>query len=232
MKSRIVLGLAALVLLALVGAWRLAGARTVQLFGTLVHRVETTRPVVALTFDDGPTPLGTDSILAILAEADVRATFFFTGRELAANPELGPRFVAAGHELGNHSYSHVRLLLRSTAFIRREIELTDSLIREAGHTGDIHFRPPYGKKLVGLPRYLAATDRPTLMWDVEPDSDVGRRADLIEAHVLERTRPGSIILLHVMYPSRSESLGAVRGIVAGLRRRGFEFVTVSELLAG
>jgi peptidoglycan/xylan/chitin deacetylase (PgdA/CDA1 family) len=213
------------------GAWRIADSRDFQLFGELVHRVDTTDPVVAITFDDGPSPLATDSILAILEREGIRATFFFTGAELAANPDLTPRFVQAGHELGNHSYTHKRMLLKSPSFIRREVESTDSLIREAGYLGDIHFRPPYGKKLIGLPWYLSRTDRMTVMWDVEPDSyaEIGSSADRIVAHVLEEVRPGSIIILHVMYPSRRESLRSVEGIVRGLKQRGYRFVTISEL---
>jgi peptidoglycan-N-acetylglucosamine deacetylase len=227
-------GIAAVALVVGAGAaWRLSSARTVQLFGTLVHRVETTEPVVALTFDDGPTPAATDSILAMLAREGVHATFFFTGAELERNPGLADRFVRAGHELGNHSYSHQRMLLRTPGFIRGEIERTDSLIRRAGHTGPIHFRPPYGKKLVGLPLYLSRTGRTTIMWDVEPDSDpeTGADAGRIAAFVTEKAQPGSIVLLHVMYSSRRESLRAVPEIIRGLKGRGFRFVTVSELLA-
>jgi peptidoglycan-N-acetylglucosamine deacetylase len=212
-------------------AWRIADARTFQLFGGLVARVETDSPVVALTFDDGPTPAGSDSILAILEREGIRATFFFTGAELAANPALGPRFVRAGHELGNHSYSHSRMVLKSPGFVRREVESTDSLIRRTGHEGPIHFRPPYGKKLFALPWYLRRTARKTIMWDVEPDSydEIRGSAERIVAHVLQEVRPGSIIILHVMYASRRESLRAVPGIVRGLRERGYRFETVSGL---
>lgn len=215
------------------GAWRFSGARTVQLFGALVHRVETRDRVVALTFDDGPTPAATDSLLAMLGREGVPATFFLIGSEMATRPALGARYVSAGHELGNHTYSHRRMLLRSPGFIRREIERTDSLIVAAGQRGAIHFRPPYGKKLFGLPLYLSRTGRTTVMWDVEPDSDreTASSADRIVAHVVENTRPGSIVLLHAMYPSRRESLSAVPGIVRELRRRGYRFVTVSQLLA-
>jgi peptidoglycan/xylan/chitin deacetylase (PgdA/CDA1 family) len=214
------------------GAWSVSDARGFQLFGHIVDRVETASPVVALTFDDGPTAAGADSILAILQRRGVRATFFFTGAEMQENPALAPRFVRAGHELGNHSWSHRRMLLRPPSFIRSEIERTDSLIRAAGHRGAIHFRPPYGKKLVGLPWYLARTGRTTIMWDVEPDSypEVAASAERIVAHVSERARPGSIILLHVMYASRRESLGAVEGVIEELQARGLRFVTVSELL--
>ena len=89
----------ALVLAPLFGwaTWRYSRSGTVQAFGTLVRRVETAEPVVALTFDDGPTPDGTAAVLPILAEEGVRATFFVTGRELEQHPEEGRRLVQAGH---------------------------------------------------------------------------------------------------------------------------------------
>lgn len=218
---------------ALYGLWRVSDLRGWQAFGTIVPRVETREKVVALTFDDGPTPAGADSILPLLDSLGVRATFFVNGVALAERPDVGRRFVAAGHELGNHTWSHPRMLLKSQAAIRREVERTDSMIRVAGHGGPIHFRPPYGKKLLGLPWYLHRTGRTTVTWDVEPEShpEVDGNAERIAAHVLERARPGSIILLHVMFPSRAESRRAVPAIVAGLRARGYRFATVSELMA-
>lgn len=215
------------------GLWYVSDLRGWQAFGAIVPRVETAERVVALTFDDGPTPAGADSILPMLDSLDVRATFFVNGNSLAERPDVGRRFVAAGHELGNHTWSHPRMLLKSQSAIRREVEPTDSMIRAVGHAGPIHFRPPYGKKLLGLPWYLHRTGRTTVTWDVEPESfpEVDGNAERITAHVLERARPGSIILLHVMYRGRAASRRAVPAIVAGLRARGYRFVTVSELMA-
>ena len=208
-------------------------SRTFQFFGELIPRVNTSEKLVALTFDDGPTSDGTDQILAILAEQDVKATFFVTGAELEKNLEQGRKIVAAGHELGNHSYSHKRMMLVTPSFVEQEIETTDTLIREAGHQGQILFRPPYGKKLFALPYYLSRTDRKSVTWDVEPESypDIAADADKITEHVLSKTRPGSIIILHVMYPNRRESMKAVKKIVEGLKAQGYSFKTTSELLA-
>jgi peptidoglycan-N-acetylglucosamine deacetylase len=216
-----------------VGLWQLARSRSVQLFGDIVARVDTPDSVVALTFDDGPVASLTDSLVALLAQRDVRATFFMIGRELEASPASGRKLAAAGHELANHSYSHRRLVLVGAGMVREEVERTDSLIRAAGARGPIHFRPPYGKKLVALPLHLWRTGRTTIMCDVEPDSyaDVAASADGIVAHVLARARPGSIILLHPWYPSRATSLAAVPGVIDGLRARGYRFVTVNELLS-
>lgn len=195
--------------------------------------MSTTRPVVALTFDDGPQPPYTQELLAVLRERGAKATFFVIGSNLETYPALAAEIVREGHELGNHSYSHKRMVFRSRGFIRREIERTDDLIRRAGQSGDVHFRPPYGKKLLLLPLHLASAGRKNVFVDVEPDShpDVAASADRIVEHVLARAKPGSIILLHAENRRRGESFRAVSGIVDGLKARGYAFVTVSELLA-
>jgi chitin deacetylase len=224
---------AAFVVLGLIALWQVSRSRTFQFFGQLVPRVNTSQKVVALTFDDGPTPEATGHILSALDREHVRATFFVTGAELERNMAEGRRIVAAGHELGNHSYSHERMVLVTPSFVKREVERTDELIRDAGYSGEIHFRPPYGKKLFTLPYYLARAGRKSITWDVEPESgpEVAADSERIAEHVLSRARPGSIIILHVMYRSRGESLKAVEKIVAGLKARGYGFKTVSELLA-
>ena len=219
-------------LLLFLGTWLLSRSRTYQLFGTIVARVETPEKVVALTFDDGPTPEAVEQVLGVLREKNVKATFFVTGAELEKNPEWGRRIVEEGHELGNHSYSHERMVFVSDAFIRDEIERTDALIRQTGYSGTIDFRPPYCKKLWSLPRYLSQTSRKTITCDLEPDSydDVAATAEGIESYVVDNARPGSIILLHVMYPSRKTSMAAVPLVIDDLRARGYRFVTVEELL--
>jgi peptidoglycan-N-acetylglucosamine deacetylase len=232
-KLLLLLLMAALLILGLVLLQQVSSSRTFQFFGQLVPRVNTSQRVVALTFDDGPTPDATGQILSTLDQEHVRATFFVTGAELEKNMDEGKRIVAAGHELGNHTYSHERMVLVTPSFVRQEIERTDKLIRDAGYREEIYFRPPYGKKLFVLPYYLFKTGRKSITWDVEPDSypEVAANSDKITEHVLSRTRPGSIIILHAMYPGRSESLKAVKKIVEGLKAQGYSFKTVSELLA-
>ena len=216
----------------LVALWQTSKSRTYQFFGEIVARVPTTQKVVALTFDDGPTVGPTDEILAILEAENVKGTFFVIGGELEQNLAEGKKLVAAGHELGNHSYSHDRMLFSSPSFVNQEIESTDRLIRSAGYQGEIFFRPPYTKKLFTLPYYLSKTGRKTITCDVEPESypEIAGSADKITEHVLSRVQPGSIILLHVMY-SRTGALKSVKKIIEDLRARGYTFKTVSELLA-
>jgi peptidoglycan/xylan/chitin deacetylase (PgdA/CDA1 family) len=210
------------------GLYVLMNSRTYQVAGRLVDRVETDEKVVALTFDDGPTAR-TPDVLRTLGELRVPATFYLVGEDLAAHPEYGAAIVGAGHEIGNHSYTHRRMVLVSGDTVREEIERTDAEIRRAGYPGPISFRPPYGKKLWTLPHYLADHDRTSVTWDVEPDSAGVASREAIIGDALARTRPGSIILLHVMHGP--DSLAAVPEIVNRLRAQGYRFVTVSELLA-
>lgn len=212
--------------------WKVSKSRTFQFFGKLHARVPTAKKVVALTFDDGPTPAFTKPVLVILKRYKARATFFVTGREMARYPAFARMLVEAGHELGNHSFSHRRMLLLSPGRARRELDRTDALIRKAGHKGEIHFRPPYCKKLFVLPYILSQRGTRTITWDVEPESfpAVSRSAKGIQAHVVERVKPGSIVLLHVMVKARETSRQALPGILHMLHNKGYSFVTISQLL--
>lgn len=220
-----------LLVLTAYGLLELTASRSFQFFGGAVTHADTAEKVVALTFDDGPTEK-TDEILSILEAEGVKATFFLTGQEMERHPELANKLVFAGHEIGNHSYSHKRMVFRSPAFVRREIERTDEIIRSLGYTGPIPFRPPYGRKLLVLPHYLKEQERKTIMWNVEPEDvpEIRQDPQRIADYTVEQAKPGSIILLHVMYPGREATMQSVQGIISGLRAKGYEFRTVSELL--
>ncbi len=213
------------------GAYKLMNSRTFQLFGEIVPRVETEEKLVALTFDDGPAGK-TPAILALLSELDVRCTFFLIGGAIEDHMDDARAIVQAGHQIGNHSYSHERLLFKSMTALRKEIEKTNVLIREAGYTGEILFRPPYLKKLVLLPLVLRELDMTTITCDIEPDSyvEVAKSAESIAAYVIKNVRPGSIVLLHIMNEGNEAALTALPAIVSGLRAEGYRFVTVNELL--
>lgn len=218
------------VLVTVFGAYTLSKSRTFQLAGEIVDRVDTTEKVLALTFDDGPTER-TFEILKILAAKEVPATFYLTGADLDRYPAEGRAIARAGHEIGNHTYTHRRMMLVSSATVTEEIERTDAAIARTGYRGTATFRPPYGKKLWALPRYLADHGRTTVTWDLEPDSAGTPTTEQIVTDTVENVRPGSIILLHVMADSRSASRAAVPQIIDRLESEGFRFVTVSELLA-
>lgn len=211
--------------------YELSKSRTFQFFGGLITKVETNEKIVALTFDDGP-GANTDKILDVLEKHDVKGTFYLTGFEIENFFDEGVKIVQAGHEIGNHSYSHNRMVFKSPSFLKDEIERTDDLIRQIGYEGEITFRPPYGKRLLFLPYYLSKNERNTILWNIEPETypEIASDSNNIVNHIIDNIEPGSIILLHVMYESRKESLNAVEGIVTSLKKQGYTFVTVSELI--
>ncbi|WP_276134235.1 polysaccharide deacetylase family protein [Polluticoccus soli] len=206
-------------------------SRTFQFFGNIISSVQTDKKIVALTFDDGPTKY-TAEVLGILSQYNIKATFFLTGSEMTQHPELVKQITMAGHSIGNHSYSHQRMLLKSSSFLEEEVRSTDSIIHALGYTRPIYFRPPYCKKLFYLPYYLSKTGRTTVTWNIEPDSkpDIANNPRLIEEYVMTRIKPGAIILLHAMYENRTSAREALPGIIRGLKHRGYSFVTIDELL--
>jgi chitin deacetylase len=228
-KKVILLSLFSILLFVCFALFQFSRSRTFQFFGEIHAHIETPRSIVALTFDDGPTRSHTDEILGILREENVKATFYVIGDDIEKNPGELEKIIADGHEIGNHSFSHKRMVLVTPGFVKNEVEKTDTIIRQSGWEKEITFRPPYSKKLFVLPWYLSGHNRKTITCDVEPETYVEKSSDIIK-YTLENTQNGSIILLHVMYSSRAESMRAVRPIIQGLREKGFEFKTVSELL--
>ncbi|TYQ17895.1 UNVERIFIED_CONTAM: peptidoglycan/xylan/chitin deacetylase (PgdA/CDA1 family) [Acetivibrio alkalicellulosi] len=227
-KKIVVFTIAVSVILAfLIGGYRLMNARTYQLFGGLTHRVDTQEKVVALTFDDGPTS-NVEEILILLDQYDAKATFFLIGSELENSILLGKDIAKAGHQIGNHTYSHKRMIFKSPSFIKREIEMTNDLIREAGYNGEINFRPPNGKKLVILPYYLKKQGIETIMWNIEPETYYSSVSDKVE-YVNNNIRPGSIILLHPMYDNTENGLRTIESILESLSQKGYRFITINEL---
>ena len=229
---RIAVSLALALVLVAWGAYWLMNSRTVQLLGDHVSHVETTHKVVALTFDDGPEDLYVSELIADLRRYDAHATFYVIGAAAKAHPAAMTALVAAGQELGNHSFDHRRLVFVSTSTVRDEIAATDAVIRASGYAGPITVRPPYAKKLLSYPFEMATGGRTTVMWDLEPDSlAIGDDAEAMTRYVIDNVRPGSIIELHYWAAGNAATRRALPLIMAALREQGYSFATVSELLA-
>lgn len=189
------------------------------------------QPVVALTFDDGTDPANTRAIFAILQSSGVAATFFPFGNAMRADPSFWPQVVAAGYPIGNHSMTHPVLTGLTDAALGSEINDATTLITQLSGWPPISFmRPPYGAWDQRVAAAAAAGGYSwLLLWDVDPRDWSGPSAQTIVDRVVGAARDGSVILLHT-FPAQTTV--ALPGIIAGLRARGFGFVTIPQLLGG
>lgn len=212
-----------------IGLYKLMNSRNYQVAGKLINNIETTEKVVYLTFDDGPSK-ETSKIIDLLNELNVKATFFLIGDNIEKNMEDAKLIVENGHDVGNHSYSHNRMIFKSFSFIKEEIDKTNNLIKNLGYEKEIFFRPPFGKKLFVLPQYLNKINQKTVMWNIEPESyeESSKSAETIANHVKENVKNGSIILLHPMNDSTGKILESIKLIVKQLQSQGYSFELLSE----
>jgi peptidoglycan/xylan/chitin deacetylase (PgdA/CDA1 family) len=181
---------------------------------------------VAITFDDGPGSQ-TPQLLKMLRRQHARATWFVLGQMVAANPGRLRQIAAAGHEIGNHSWSHPQLTSLSDGEIRSQIDRTDAVIRRTLGYAPTLVRPPYGAVNSRVGADLRSGGHPVVLWDVDPLDWRDRNSSTVAARVLGNVHPGSIVLMHDIHPT---TVGAVPRILAELDRRGYTFVTVSELI--
>jgi peptidoglycan-N-acetylglucosamine deacetylase len=226
----LLIALAASLLLTFAG-WRISKARCFQLVGELTCRVETDLKFVALSFDDGPTPEGVDAVLSTLEPRGIKATFFLIGNRMEKWPGQARRLVEAGHEVGNHSYTHTRMIGKWPATYDIEIARTDRLLKAEGVTNPKLFRPPFGKRLIGLPLAVERAGYRTIMWDVEDQPEYFTEPRAYADDILRRVRPGSIILMHPMYRHNQTAKDALPLVLDGLKAKGYRIVPVGELLA-
>jgi peptidoglycan-N-acetylglucosamine deacetylase len=216
-----------------------------QLFGkTLVSGPRDER-VVALTYDDGPNPPYTDELLSVLRAEHVHATFFVVGRAVAVYPDVVRREVHEGNAVGNHTWAHDHLVLDDESSLRRTLQRTDLVIFNATGLHTRIMRPPYGGRdwlVLDEVRKLGYTP---VMWSVPLAGDWEYPpARVIAARVLRYAGDGAIIDLHdgnqgivcaklratPRLCDRSADVAATRLIVETLKRQGYRFVTIPELL--
>lgn len=186
------------------------------------------RPKIALTFDDGPDPELTPRVIQVLSTAGVRATFFCIGQKLDACPQVADQLLAAGHELGNHSYEHSPLLnFAGPIAMGAEIERGAHAVRAAGGPPTPLYRPPIGLKNPPLSRVAHRLGLRVVTWSLHSRDTRLTDAGRVAKRVLERVRGGDIVLFH---DNRAVCVDALPAILDGLAAQGLECVTVSELL--
>ncbi|MEL7378766.1 MAG: polysaccharide deacetylase family protein [Pseudomonadota bacterium] len=199
-----------------------------HLASATITRVETTRPRVALTFDDGPHPSLTPQLLDILAARGARATFYVIGRNAARYPQLLQRIAAEGHEIGNHTWSHPSLYGHGEASLLNQIDRTAQVVADAVGRPPVTMRPPYGNIHPWQARALyQARGVPSILWSVDPLDWQRPGSWVVADRILRGSHNGAVILSHDIH---GPTVRAMPSTIEGLAARGFEMVQVSELL--
>lgn len=223
--ERVIFLCLATVLLILCANWDKQGRFSVSRASASAEITEETPKYIALTFDDGPRFDTTARLLDGLRERGASATFFLIGKRIAGNEDLVLRMKTEGHQVGNHTWSHVKLQGLSQAAALEEVNKTDAALRALLGDGTYWIRPPYGLLDAEQRTWFSA---PLVQWSVDPtDWKLKNTAADVQA-VLKKAESGNIILMHDTVPA---SVDAALEIVDTLQAEGYTFVTVEELLA-
>ena len=184
--------------------------------------IDPNKPMIALTFDDGPSKY-TEELLDVLKENNSVATFFVLGLQVNKFKEVIPRMIDEGNQIGNHSFDHKRLTTLSDDDVYDEINKTDSLVYEAAFYKPYVMRPPYGSTSNDL---IEKLQKPIVKWSIDTRDWESRNTEAITEVVLNNVKDGDIILMHDLYNS---TLEASEIVIPELVKRGFQLVTIDEL---
>lgn len=194
------------------------------------HSVENDSMRIALTFDDGPHPILTHRILDILEKNHVFATFFMVGVNVENYPETAREVIRRGHEVGNHTYSHGHLDRLPESAVESEIWRCEDALEELCEYRPHLFRPPEGAINPFVERCSEENDYTLILWSLDTRDWESKNAERIVDCVLSKIRPGDIILMHDYIGYNSQTPQALEILLPRLLERGFEPVTVSQLL--
>lgn len=186
---------------------------------------EPEQKLIALTFDDGPRRSTTTALLDGLAERGVHATFFLIGCQAETNRDLVCRMDREGHQIGIHTYDHVKLTGLNRADFDAQVDKTRSLLKDILGHNDFLLRPPYGMLDESVKTWAGC---PIILWSIDPEDWRDRDTTREVEHIVSQARDGSIILLHDIYP---ESVEAALQVVDRLHEQGYLFCTIDELFA-
>ena len=187
--------------------------------------IDPSKPMVALTFDDGPGNYE-DRILTALQKNNARATFFYVGTQATKFPSVVKRVAEAGNEIGNHSYKHENLPKLSEGAIEASINKTNEILRQHSGQSVRLVRPPYGATAGSVKPALKATGQPSILWSIDTLDWKTKNTHNTVNVVLTQVKDGDIILMHSIYKQSAE---AAEQIIPALKERGYQLVTVSEL---
>ncbi len=185
---------------------------------------------IALTFDDGPHPVYTDRILDVLDRYGVKATFFVIGTNCAAYPEQLKRIAESGHEIGNHTYTHLSLAGANEATLMGELRRTEQLVQDTVGIRPVLFRPPEGRYSDAVRDASGAMGYHTVIWSLDTEDWRGVSAGRICDSVVKKVKSGDIILCHDYVSPRSHTAEALESFIPRLLSDGYRFMTVSELI--
>jgi peptidoglycan-N-acetylglucosamine deacetylase len=190
---------------------------------------------LALTFDDGPNDPHTLRLLEVLAKHNVRATFFLIGEYVVERPDIAREIAAAGHVIGNHTYTHPNLIFASTRQVRAQISDCERALSEAVGKHSRLFRPPFGGRRPATLRVVRSLGLQPVMWNVSGLDWKGHSADYVEARVVKQIRGGDVILLHDgghtgLGADRSQTVIATDSLIARYKGERYGFVTVPEMM--
>ena len=197
--------------------------------GVTFSRVLVSGNHIAITFDDGPHPQNTPRLLDMLRARNIKATFYVIGRSVDLYPQVVRRTVAEGHEVGNHTHTHRLLSKLSDSEVRNDLARCRDAVARAAGVQMRTMRPPYGGLLQRQREMVHAEfGYPTILWSVDPLDWKRPGASVIASRILSGTTAGGIVLAHDLH---AQTVDAMPATLDGLLRRGFTFVTVSQLLA-
>jgi peptidoglycan/xylan/chitin deacetylase (PgdA/CDA1 family) len=194
----------------------------------IIVSMSTAQREVALTFDDGPSSY-TPQVLAVLNRFGAHATFFLIGREIGQYQATVKAEIAAGNEIGNHTYTHANLLGLPNSLVLAQLAETQAAARQAAGVTPTWFRPPFGAVDERVAELAASLGLRTITWSVDPRDWTRPGVSFIVGRVLADVRPGSVIVMHDGGGDRSETVLALSIILSALRERGYQFVTLDAL---
>lgn len=188
--------------------------------------IDPTRPMVALTYDDGPSSTATPRILKCLQDNGGRATFFMVGKQVVKSPDVLKQMVAQGCEVANHTYDHTLMTKVSPSELANQLVATNQVVSDACGISPVLMRPCGGAKTDAGMNIAGAISMPAILWSIDTLDWKTRDASQTITNVLDNVKDGDIILMHDLYESTAE---ASETIIPELISRGFQLVTVSEL---